>query len=186
MTVAYEPFRRWKDNYQSLCNGPVTTQAPCDLDPEHPAVLFSGHYEALKCRNAGALPYRRQLESSALHAYTRWLFLFERESHYEGPRFLVRRTGSAVTEMMHRDYTGRFLDEFTSEDCYESRFYMLDDVCQTQQPGYARICVDTLQNCEFKQTVLLGAFPFAADPHGDLRYIALLIAPESAALRAHL
>ncbi len=149
----------WRKTYASLCDAPVEALSKTDFDNDHPAIEFAQAWDAMPRVEGHDLPCRSNITPREFSKVMKWMFLFSQEDYARGARYKVALAGTAVVELTHGDYTGQYLDQFTSDACYHSRFDFMEDALRTKQPYFGQAKVSRCHESEYRIPVTLGAFP---------------------------
>ena len=146
----------WRENYLSICNAPLVTIEHTDLDARHPAVEFRRYWQSL---NKGETPNRSSFNPQDIPTLLRWLMMFRREMKDGHDRYFLYIQGNSAAELTDGLLQGQYLDEFTEQECFDTRREVLRGVLQTGQPAYANIEVG-VKKADFIANIGVGAFPF--------------------------
>lgn len=170
----------WRDNYKSICNAPMTRIEHTSLDVRHPAIEFRQYWESL---NKGKTPDRGSFNPQDIPGLLRWLMMFRREMREGRDRYLLYLQGNSAAELTDGLLQGQYLEEFTEQECFDTRREVMRSVLQTGQPAYARITVG-VKKADFIADISVGAFPFRQK--GDEPEIVMVPAPVALELRGYL
>lgn len=170
----------WREEYKSICNAPLVGIKPDTLDDDHPAIKFAEYWHSLA---GSGVPQRQTFRPQEIPSLLRWLMMFRREEHQGQDRYLLYLQGDSAAELTDGLQQGRYLDEFTEEECFDTRREVLRGVLRTGQPDFANIIVGT-KKAEFIADINVGAFPFEnADGPSE---VVMVPAPASLELRRYL
>lgn len=170
----------WREEYKSICNAPLVGIKPDELDEDHPAIKFMDYWNALA---GGRVPKRQDFRPQEIPSLLRWLMMFRQEKHQGQDRYLLYLQGDSAAELTDGLQQGRYLDEFTEEECFETRREVLRGVLKTGKPDYANIIVGA-KKAEFITDINVGAFPF--ENVGGQPEVVMVPAPASLELRRYL
>lgn len=170
----------WQANFVSICDAPMSPMPSTELDAGHPAIDFLHYWEGL---NAGDTPKREQLRPQDIPTLLRWLMLFRFEKTATDEDYYLYLQGDSAATLTHGLHQGKFLSEFTTEACHESRLEVMDKVRTSGRPEFAGIHVSGAQ-AEYTADVTMGAFPFRC-PEGQCELV-MVPAPKALEHRVHL
>jgi hypothetical protein len=166
----------WEENFSSFCDAPLKGIDLSEFDDKHPARLFDAYWQSL---SGGTVPDRSRFSPTDTKYALRWLMLFKKDTTGIGTRFQLSLIGSSAVEMAIHASQGQYLEEFTSNDCYNTRKTLMETVLNEEKPGFARI--EVTPHSEFRTTVTAGMFPFKGKS-GEQVFV--VPAPENKAIRA--
>lgn len=173
----------WRERYATVCQSPLEPVSISAFAGRHPVKEFERLWLPLP-RHEHALPARRDLSNDVLAGLDRWQLVFTVESvdaqHFAG--FQVCEQGAAAVELTHGDLTGRFLDEYASDECLESRLSLMTDALMSRDPRFATLNVEAKVGWATDQQIAVGYFPFAFNRTGY--QIVAVITPQDATIRS--
>ncbi len=129
----------------------------------HPAKVFHEYWLSLA---GGELPDRSSFQPMSIPSVLRWFMIFRQEMDEEN-------------DLYHLFLQGKYLHEFTADQCFYTRRELMRAVLKSQEPGFARITVEGVS--EFSTMVTVGMFPMS---EGDKSLVFVVPAPETKHMRA--
>ncbi|MBO6503905.1 MAG: PAS domain-containing protein [Kordiimonadaceae bacterium] len=170
----------WKEEYHSICNAPVELIDVSSLDSDHPAIQFNKYWRSLAVSQT---PDRKAFKPQDVAALLRWVMMFRQVKETAGKAYFLYLQGDSASELTGGLLQGQFLQDFTSDECFASRFAIFEKVLSEGVPSFATISVGAKKS-EFVVDISLGAFPFVCD--GGEPEVVMVPSPNSLELRRYL
>lgn len=170
----------WRTEYQSICNAPLVAIDPSTLDNDHPAIQFHQYWTSLA---DGKLPNRADFRPQSIPPLLRWLMMFRQVMQDGDDKYFLYLQGDSAAELTDGLHQGKYLDDFTEKECFETRRAVLHDVIERGEPDYANIVVGA-KKADFIADISVGAFPFQNDD--GVSEVVMVPAPASLQLRRYL
>jgi len=168
----------WASCYGSLCHTPFEAAPAEALASDHPGRHFESYWRGLA--GAAKMPARSALQPGEIKPLLKWLMLFDVSECSREAAFSVRLHGTAAAAMMHYDFTGFDLRDFTAEENYTSRRDAILTSIHSAEPVFGRARVQAFDGPHVE--IGVGLFPFVTD-EGDGYHVAAVTAPVDAHLR---
>ncbi len=177
--------REWPVGLASLCDAPAVERDLDDFPDGHPTRAFAGYWARLSAAAPGdAAPKRSAIDPCDIPGLLKWLMIFDREDILNGTvRYRLRLQGAAAAQLTKGDQTGRYLDQFTPENCYQSRFHILESTVRIKSPHSAEIIVQPeTADSDFAVSINAAFFPFARED-GEAGHVIVVAAPHDECMR---
>lgn len=169
----FDPIKK----LQSICDAPVLPVEKHVFDTSHPVSRFRDYWQKI---GRGDCPSWSAFKPMKVPQLLRWMMVFGKETHQTQNRYFLRIQGTSAAYLTRGLHQGKYLDEFTSGECYEARSKLLENALLSGEPTFGKVVVGTKQQ-DYIVDVLVGAFPFECGSRAIL-----IPAPVSPELRAHL
>lgn len=150
----------WREQAVSICNAPLSEADLADVSSTHPVRQMHDKWSGFKEAYPESCPPRDLVTPGTLGSILRWLIVFERREEGPSTRYFVRLAGTSALCLTQENVEKRYLDEFTNEDCYASRFEAMETAFDKKSPVFALVDCQGDPDCEYREDVLAGFFPF--------------------------
>lgn len=170
----------WHQHFDSLCNAPLDFIELQEFDDAHPALVFYAYWKRLA---DGEMPQKASFSPTEVKSVLKWFMLFKREWNGEEDQYFLYLQGNSAAEITNGNLQGKYLHEFTAEDCYGTRRDLMRQVISEGKPGFARACISE-RGSEYTTDVTVGMFPFR-EGENDFQ-VFVVPAPESKQIRRYL
>jgi len=168
----------WVSCYESLCHTPLESASEELFASDHPVSQFQAYWNKLQAETA--MPPRSALQPVEIKSLLKWIMLLQVSSSGSAACMIVRLHGTAAAAMMHHDFTGLDLRDFTAEENFVSRRDAILACIERAWPQFGRSRVQAAEGPTIE--IGVGLFPFQADD-GEDYHVAMIGAPQEAALR---